>query len=140
VCHQSVGLIARAIEAAGIPTTSLTSAWSITRSANPPRALFLDFPLGHTAGPPDDADAQLGIARAALEAAYTIDEPGTIVPLASYVWPEEWKTAARSEGDVRTPRFDTPQYQTEEDRHAAIAAHGEALACAVCAAADVPVT
>ena len=61
-----------------------------------------------------------------------------IVPL-PYEWGEPWKDAARDEGDIRTPRVDTPQYQSDQDRQAAIAAHGDELACAVCAAADVPV-
>ena len=137
MCHQSVGLIARAIEESGITTTSLTSAWSITASANPPRAVYTDFPLGHTAGPPHDSEAQLDICRAALDAAYSIDTPGTIVAL-PHRWPEPWKDAARHEGDIRTPRYETPQYQSDADRDAAIAAHGEEQACAVCS--DVPVT
>lgn len=53
-------------------------------------------------------------------------------------WPEPWKDVARDEGDIRTPRFDTPQYQSDVDRDAAIAAHGEEQACAACI--DVPVT
>ena len=101
--------------------------------------MFTDFPLGHTAGPPDDPETQLAITRAALDAAYTIDEPGTIVPL-QFEWPEPWKKAARVEGDIRTPRHDTPQYQSDDDRRAAIAAHGEEPACGVCAPASVPVT
>ena len=138
MCHQSVGLIARALEASGITTTSISSAWSITASANPPRAVFTDFPLGHTAGLPDDPGTQVAIARAALESAYTIDEPGTILPL-PFQWPDPWKDAARAEGDIRTPRVDTPQYQSDADRSAAIHAHGEQVACAVCAPSDIPV-
>ena len=61
MCHQSVGLIARAVEAAGIPTLSMTSAWSITASVNPPRAAFVDYPLGHTTGQPHDRADQLRI-------------------------------------------------------------------------------
>lgn len=138
MCHQSVGLIARAIEESGIPTTSISSAWSITESANPPRAVFTDFPLGHTAGPPGDPATQLDITRAALEATYSIEVPGTILPLA-HEWGEPWKDLARHQGDIRNPRVDTPQYQSDEDRQAAVESHGEELACAVCAAGDVPV-
>ena len=54
MCHQTVGLIARQLEAAGIPTVSLTSARDITAAANPPRAVFVDYPLGHTSGRVDD--------------------------------------------------------------------------------------
>jgi D-proline reductase (dithiol) PrdB len=54
-CHQSVGLIARAIEALGIPTIALTSCRDITVKVRPPRACFLDYPLGNNAGIPHDA-------------------------------------------------------------------------------------
>ncbi|HCG69701.1 MAG TPA: glycine reductase, partial [Gammaproteobacteria bacterium] len=47
---QSVGLIARALEAAGIATICLSSARSITESVGAPRAVYLDYPLGQTAG------------------------------------------------------------------------------------------
>ena len=43
MCHQSVGLIARNAEAAGIPTLSMGSALDIMQAVNPPRAAFLDF-------------------------------------------------------------------------------------------------
>ncbi|MGI9606895.1 MAG: hypothetical protein ACR2P0_12220 [Acidimicrobiales bacterium] len=128
-----MGLIARAIEESGVPTTSVTSAWSITASANPPRAVFTDFPLGHTAGPPGEPDVQLDIARSALAAVHQIAAPGTIVPL-RHTWPDgtDWKAEARELRDHRTPRLDAPQYQTDADRDAAIELHGEEAACEVC--------
>jgi D-proline reductase (dithiol) PrdB len=131
VCHQSVGLIARALESAGTTTTSISSAWSITAAANPPRAVFTDFPLGNTAGPPREPNTQLAIARSALSAAFSITQPGTIIPL-DHEWPEAWKDEARDLIDNRSPRNDVPQYQSEADRVAAIQRHGEAAACAVC--------
>jgi len=131
VCHQSVGLIARAIEASGIVTTSITSAWTITASANPPRAVYTDFPLGHTAGPPHDSVTQLAIARSALAAVAAMDGPGTITAL-PHEWPEPWRETARELVDHRTPRLDTPQYQTDADRDVAIAQLGEAAACSIC--------
>lgn len=131
MCHQSVGLIARALEGAGTTTTTITSAWSITAAANPPRAVFTDFPLGNTAGPPHDQDTQLAIARSALSAAFSITQPGTIIPL-DHEWPEAWKDEARQLIDHRTPRNDVPQYQLEADRVAAIERHGETAACSVC--------
>jgi len=61
-----VGLVARSAEAAGIPTLCLASALDITRAVNPPRAAFLDFPLGHTAGKPGDPELQRAILADAL--------------------------------------------------------------------------
>ena len=125
MCHQSVGLIARHAESLGIPTVCLTSARSITQAVNPPRAAFVDFPLGHTAGPALDARQQRGIVGDALRCLETHTAPGMITDL-PYAWPDDrWKaTAMRSSGgaagaDTRTTRDDEPVYQREEDRIAA---------------------
>ena len=126
-----MGLIARALESAGIATTSLTSAWTITASAHPPRAAFTDFPLGNTAGPPNDSDAQRAIAREALGLVHSATEPGRIVAL-DHRWPTDWKGEARELRDHRTPREPTPQYTNDSDRDAAIARHGQHAACAEC--------
>jgi len=64
-----VGLIARVIEAAGVPTVCMTSAWDITAAVLPPRALYVHHPLGHQTGAADDLSGQKAIVRAALEAA-----------------------------------------------------------------------
>ncbi|MGH7913427.1 MAG: hypothetical protein ACREPW_02090 [Candidatus Binataceae bacterium] len=85
MCHQSVGLIAREVEAAGIPTLCMTSAHDITQAVNPPRAVFLNYPLGHQTGKPDDAENQRAIIRDALCGFETISKPGTIIEL-PYVW------------------------------------------------------
>ncbi|MGO9452878.1 MAG: hypothetical protein ACLQDV_17855 [Candidatus Binataceae bacterium] len=85
MCHQSVGLIARAVEEAGIPTLSMTSALDITRAVKPPRAVFVNFPLGHQTGKPNQPDLQRQIVRDALRAFETIKSPGTIIEL-PYVW------------------------------------------------------
>ncbi|HYL58052.1 MAG TPA: hypothetical protein VEU51_04220 [Candidatus Acidoferrales bacterium] len=85
MCHQSVGLIAREIEAAGIPTLCMTSALDITQAVKPPRAVFVNFPLGHQTGPPDRPELQRQIVSDAMRAFATIATPGTIVEL-PYVW------------------------------------------------------
>jgi len=115
-----VGLVARHAEAAGIPTLCMTSAQDITRGVNPPRAAFLDFPLGHTTGKPHEPDLQRRILVEALSSFETLTAPGTIKEL-PFCWSEdeEWKAKAFAEGDDRIPRHDTPQYQDEEDRRRA---------------------
>ncbi len=85
MCHQSVGLIARVVEAAGIPTLCMTSALDITRAVNPPRAVFVNFPLGHQTGKPRQPDNQRAIVRDAMRAFEMITRPGTIIEL-PYVW------------------------------------------------------
>ncbi len=126
-----MGLIAREIESRGIATLSLSSALSITASANPPRAAYVDYPLGHTAGKADDTEDQRAILRAALEAFQTITAPGTIVDLGrSWSDDDSWKDrvmrpspasggAAGKASDDRVARLDEPQYQSEDDATAA---------------------
>lgn len=128
-----MGLIARQIEAAGIPTLCMGSAIDILKSVQPPRAAFLDFPLGHTTGKPHEPELQREILVQAFDAFTTLAEPGMVVNL-PFRWSEadEWKATAMMGGDSRTPRQDTPQYQTEEDR---IRAEANAVqTCAVCEA------
>ena len=100
---------------------SLSSSWVITARANPPRAAFLDYPLGHTAGRPNELAEQIQIATAALRLVHTATEPGQIVAL-PHQWPTEWKSKARELSDKRSERFDTPQYERTAD---AIAAAGD---------------
>jgi hypothetical protein len=66
MCHQSVGLIQSIIEKAGIPTVSVTMLREITERVTPPRALFVDFPLGYPLGLPNDVPLQTRVIMAAL--------------------------------------------------------------------------
>lgn len=97
------------------------SARDILEAAQPPRAVFTDYPLGHSVGRPFDKDNQRAIIRAGLDALASITEPGTIVDL-PFEWEAErhWKTAENNDkSDTRSPRSDEPVYQTEADRIAA---------------------
>jgi hypothetical protein len=100
VCHQSVGLIARAVEEAGIPTLCMTSAIDITQAVKAPRAVFVNFPLGHQTGKPNQPELQKRIVTDAMRAFETIAKPGTIVEL-PYVWDENdrvWETRDYTKG------------------------------------------
>jgi len=121
-----VGLVAREIELRGIPTVCLSSAWSITAAVNPPRAVFVDFPLGHTAGKRGDKALQRRIMIDTLSALDGIQQPGSIRPL-PYRWSasDAWKQnvmrpkPSTTHVDDRVERSDAPQYQYPEDREAA---------------------
>jgi len=94
-----VGLIARVIEAAGVPTLTMTSAWDITAAVRPPRSAFVHHPLGHQTGRPGDLNGQVAIVRAALEAAWRLERPGEIVRL-PFQWPGDdgWEARAYAPG------------------------------------------
>jgi len=69
----------------------MTSALDITQAVNPPRAVFLNFPLGHQTGKPGQPELQRRIVRDAIEAFQSISRPGTIVHL-PYVWDPDDKS------------------------------------------------
>jgi hypothetical protein len=81
-------LIARAIEEAGIPTTSLSSAYDLTALVKPPRSFFVNYPLGHTAGKPFDRENQMAILKSALGRAGEVTVPGTIMEL-PVIWDDQ---------------------------------------------------
>jgi hypothetical protein len=72
VCHQTVSLVARHLEAGGLPTVIMGCAKDIVEYCGVPRFLFSDFPLGNAAGRPFDTESQaltLELALRVLEAA-----------------------------------------------------------------------
>jgi len=67
-----VSLVARHLEADGLPTVIMGCAKDIVEHCGVPRFLFSDFPLGNSAGRPHDADSQaltLELALRVLESA-----------------------------------------------------------------------
>ena len=92
VCHQSVTLVARALEAAGIATVITGCAKDIVEHAGAPRFLFNDFPLGNSVGRPHDPASQAETLERALQVLEAAPAPRTTVqsPLR---WSEDasWK-------------------------------------------------
>ena len=121
-------LVARHLEASGIPTLVLGSARDILAAGRPPRAVFLDYPLGHSAGKPFDRDDQVSVVRGALDGFATIAEPGTLLTLPNTWGDDAWRAEASStEGsDTRQPRDTSPQWQFPADREAAAASRNGA--------------
>ena len=58
ICHQSQSLLARYLEAAGIPTVIMGAAKDIVEYCGVPRLLFTDFPLGNAAALPNHVQSQ----------------------------------------------------------------------------------
>ncbi|HUY57693.1 MAG TPA: hypothetical protein VMV12_07670 [Candidatus Micrarchaeaceae archaeon] len=89
-CHQAMGLLARVLERQGLVTVSITGARDITELVRPPRAAFLDYPLGNAVGRPDHPAEQRAICLSVLELPWGHGAPGTISDL-GLVWPEgDW--------------------------------------------------
>ncbi len=85
VCHQSISLAARALEAAGIPTVVMACARDIVEHAGVPRLLYSDFPLGNACGRPNDKASQ----KATLELALKL-LPAAIGPRTTVQNPIRW--------------------------------------------------
>ena len=84
VCHQTVSLVARMLEAGGIATVVMGCAKDIVEHVGVPRLLFSDFPLGNAAGRPNDLASQaetfelaLRVLEAAPAARTTVQSPLT---------------------------------------------------------------
>jgi hypothetical protein len=85
-----VGLVARRIEAGGIPTVTLNMIWVYQRLVGMPRVVAIEHPFGRPYGDVGDARTQGGVLRAALELFEKAVEPGHVEHL-PFVWHEEPK-------------------------------------------------
>lgn len=74
-----MSLIARHLEANGIPSVILGSAKDIVEHCGVPRFVFSDFPLGNSAGKPNDVDSQSATLELALRVLESAPAPRTTV-------------------------------------------------------------
>ncbi len=88
MCHQTVSLVARHLEAHGIATVILGCARDIVEHCGVPRFVFTDFPLGNPCGKPYDVDMQRGIVRMGLDLLESARAPRTTVQ-SPFVWSED---------------------------------------------------
>ena len=79
MCHQTVSLVARHLEANGIPTVVMGCAKDIVEQVGVPRFLFSDFPLGNPAGRPNDPASQALTLELALDLLESAPGPRTTV-------------------------------------------------------------
>jgi D-proline reductase (dithiol) PrdB len=92
VCHQTVSLVARYLEANGLPTVVVGSARDIVEECGVPRFVFSDFPLGNPCGVPFDRAMQRAIVGTALDVLEHATLPRTTVQT-PFAWSddESWK-------------------------------------------------
>ncbi len=82
-----MGLVARVIEAAGIPTVTLNMIWPLQNLIGMPRVAAIEHPFGRPYGDAADAETQRAVLRAALRVFDTAREPGHVEHL-PFVWHE----------------------------------------------------
>ena len=76
LCHQSISLVARALEIAGIPTMTLAVLKDVVEQARPPRAALYDGELGAVSGLPKFPEHQRRILDEALRLIEPMDHAG----------------------------------------------------------------
>ena len=76
LCHQSIGLVARALEVAGIPTMTLAVVKDIMESVRPPRVALYDGEIGSVSGQPGWPEHQRRILDEALRLIEPMDQAG----------------------------------------------------------------
>ena len=79
VCHQTVALAARHLEANGIPTVIMGCAKDIVEHCGVPRFVWSDFPLGNSGGRPFDVESQAQTLELALRLLETAPAARTTV-------------------------------------------------------------
>lgn len=75
LCHQSVGLVARALELAGVPTMTLAVVKDVVESVRPPRVALYDGEFGAVSGVPRFPEYQRRILDEALRLIEPLDQP-----------------------------------------------------------------
>lgn len=86
-----MSLVARHLEASGIPTIVVGSARDIVEYCAVSRFLFVDFPLGNPCGKPEDPDSQDGIIAEALTVLAQATIPQTTVKSVASWGDHEWR-------------------------------------------------
>ena len=104
MCHQTVSLVARHLEANGIPTVIMGCAKDIVEHCGVPRLTFSDFPLGNSAGRPFDVESQTQTLELALRVLETAPEPRTTVQS-----PQRWNDDAAWKLDYNNLAKLTPE-------------------------------
>jgi len=88
-----VGLVARVIEAAGIPTVTLNMIWAYQTLVGMPRVAAIEHPFGRPYGDVGDVQRQREVVRAALGLFESAQAPGEIAHL-PFRWHEPPKQTA----------------------------------------------
>jgi hypothetical protein len=85
-----VGLVARVVEASGIPTVTLNMIWRYQKLVGMPRIAAVEHPFGRPYGDVGDRETQSAVLRAALDVFNTAKEAGHIEHL-PFRWHEDPK-------------------------------------------------
>ncbi len=85
-----MGLVARVVEAAGIPTATLNMIWRYQNLVGMPRVAAIEHPFGRPYGDVGDTKTQSAVLRAGLAVFEQASEPGHVEHL-QFRWHEDPK-------------------------------------------------
>jgi D-proline reductase (dithiol) PrdB len=77
LCHQTLGIVARAIEEKGIPTMLISVDRTVTDKIRPPRTAYYDGKFGAVVGEPNWKQYQLRVLDESLRWIETLDQPAS---------------------------------------------------------------
>ncbi len=77
LCHQTLGIVARAIEERGIPTMLISVDRGVTDKIRPPRTAYYTGEFGAVAGKPNWKQYQLRVLDEAIRWIETFDQPAS---------------------------------------------------------------
>lgn len=115
VCHQTLSLVARHLEANGIATVLLGCAKDIPEYCGVARFLFSDFPLGNAAGKPHDLISQRETMTLALKVLESAPGPRTTVQSAQR-WSDDFDWKLDYSNPDRTPADELARLRQEADQ------------------------
>jgi len=125
VCHQTLSLVARTLEADGVSTVVMGAAKDIVELCGVPRFLFSDVPLGAAAGLPHDPASQAATLELALRLLETAPGPRTTVqsPLR---WPGPWRADYMNPSRLTPEELARERLRNDQDKAVAMALRGGA--------------
>jgi len=98
-----VGLVCRLLEERGIATVCVATGRDLIELVKPPRALFVNHPMGNNFGRPDDAQMQDDILRSALAMIHDVETGGVLVDY-PIVWGEPFEFSPGGSATVSSDR------------------------------------
>lgn len=117
ICHQTMSLAARHLEANGIATVVMGCARDIVEYVGVPRLLFSDFPLGAACGRPFDTQSQDQTLELALKVLESATAARTTVqnPL-RWTGPADWRRAYMNADALSAEEITARRQAHEESR------------------------
>ena len=121
-----MSLVARHLEANGIPTVVMACAKDIVETCGVARLVFTDFPLGNPCGEPFSIDQQRQLFKIALDQLEFATGPRTTVQ-SPFIWPgsDQWKDLFMTKEQPFLDEKATENWMNAKDKYRQMKKDGE---------------